>query len=144
MLTLEKGIKFLQEAGAKITSQRVAIIKSLASRTDHPSAEQIFLELKPQNPTLSIATVYSTTQLLAQASAIRILSIDDKKIYFDPNTTQHGHFMCKKCKRILDVPVDFERIGDVSGVPGISSVTSAEVFLYGICSDCTDQSLPRR
>jgi Fur family peroxide stress response transcriptional regulator len=138
MLTFEKGVKSLQEYGAKITSQRVAIIKSLESRTDHPPAERIFLELKPHYPTLSIATVYSTTQLLAQASVIRILSIDDKKIYFDPNTAPHGHFMCKKCKLIVDVPVDFERIGDVSGVPGISSVTSAEVFLYGICSNCMD------
>jgi Fur family peroxide stress response transcriptional regulator len=138
MLTLEKGVKFLQEYGAKITSQRVAIIKSLENRMDHPSAEQIFLELKPYNPTLSIATVYSTAQLLAKASAIRILSIDDKKVYFDPNTTPHGHFMCRKCKRIVDVPVDFERIGDVSGVPDISSVTGAEVFLYGICVNCMD------
>ena len=136
MLTLEKGVKLLQESGAKITSQRVAIMKSLEGRTDHPSAEQIFLELKPDYPTLSIATVYSTTQLLASASVIRILSIDDKKIYFDPSTAPHAHFMCKVCKRIVDVPIDFECIENVEGLPEIASVTNAEVFLYGICAGC--------
>ncbi|MDL2264741.1 transcriptional repressor [Synergistaceae bacterium OttesenSCG-928-I11] len=138
MLTLEKGVKLLQESGAKITSQRVAIMKSLEGRTDHPSAEQIFLELKPDYPTLSIATVYSTTQLLASASVIRILSIDDKKIYFDPVTSPHGHFMCRRCKRIVDVPIDFECIDAAVAHADISSVTNAELFLYGLCTDCGD------
>lgn len=138
MLTLEKGVKLLQESGAKITSQRVAIMKSLEGRTDHPSAERIFLELKPEYPTLSIATVYSTTQLLAQASVIRILTIDDKKIYFDPSTMPHGHFMCRACKRIMDVTVDFECIDDACATPDISSVTSAEIFLYGLCAECAE------
>lgn len=136
MLTVEKGVKVLQESGAKITSQRVAIMKSLEGRDDHPSAEQIFLELKPDYPTLSIATVYSTTQLLAQASAIRILSIDDKKIYFDPNTTPHGHFMCRNCKKIFDVAIDFGFEHDAETLPDIASISHAEVFLYGACSNC--------
>ena len=141
MLTLEKGVRLLQESGAKITSQRVAIMRSLEGRVDHPSAEQIFLELKPDYPTLSIATVYSTTLLLAQAFVIRILTIDDKKIYFDPNTTPHGHFMCSRCKRIMNVPTDhlpfdFERIDDACAVPNIGCVKNVEIFLYGLCTDC--------
>jgi Fur family peroxide stress response transcriptional regulator len=138
MLTLENGVESLQKLGAKITLQRVAIIKWMEGRMDHPFAEQILLELRPENPTLSIATVYSTMRLLAQASVIRILSIDDKRKCFDPYTSPHGHFMCKKCKKIIDVPNDVACIGNVSSIPGISLVTSAEVFLYGICADCID------
>ena len=59
MLSTYDRIKLLQSAGAKITTQRVAIMKSLQGRSDHPSAEQLFMELKPDHPTLSIATVYS-------------------------------------------------------------------------------------
>ena len=137
MLTLEKGIKVLQNSGAKITSQRVAIMKALEGRTDHPSAEQIFLELKPNFPTLSIATVYSTTQLLAQASVIRILTIDDKKVYFDPNTMQHGHFLCKQCKALVDVPnTDLNLPAFAASCPEIASIDASELFLYGLCSDC--------
>lgn len=139
MLTVEEGVRHLQESGAKITSQRVAIMRSLEGRQDHPSAEQLFLELKGDYPTMSIATVYSTTQLLAQASLLRILSIDERKVYFDPNTEAHGHFMCKNCKRIIDIPVDFNSLYQFNADLGISSIDITEVFHYGLCSDCSVQ-----
>lgn len=135
MLTLENGVNALHEAGAKITSQRLAIIKCLEGRHDHPTAEAIFNELKPQYPTLSIATVYSTTRLLAKASVARVLTIDDKKVCFDPDTAPHGHFLCTECKTIIDVPFEAEMFKDCS-VPGVHAVSTGELFLYGLCEKC--------
>ena len=140
MMDVDKGIKQLQNAGAKITSQRIAIMKLLVGRTDHPSAEQLFLELKSEHPTLSIATVYSTTQLLAQASMLRILSIDEKKVYFDPNTSPHAHVMCRGCKKITDIPMDLSCTSEqITQDLGIAEVDSTEVFYYGTCSSCRDK-----
>lgn len=138
MLNTYNGIKLLQNMGVKITTQRIAIMKSLEGRKDHPSAEQLFVELKPDYPTLSIATVYSTAQLLAQASLLRILSIDEKKVYFDPNTTPHGHFMCRKCRKVMDIPVNFDYPKQLDPQSGIASIDATEVFHYGTCSDCLD------
>ncbi|MDR1471177.1 MAG: transcriptional repressor [Synergistaceae bacterium] len=135
-MTVDEGIKYLQSSGAKITETRVAIMRSLEDRCDHPSAEQLFIELKPKHPTLSIATVYSTTQLLAKASLLRILSIDEKKVYFDPNLEPHGHFLCKSCKRVFDVPVDFDAVFEFDAPSCISSVDTADVFYYGLCVKC--------
>jgi Fur family peroxide stress response transcriptional regulator len=140
MLSVREGIRHLQKSGAKITSQRIAIMKSLEGREDHPSAEQIFLELKPDYPTLSIATVYSTTQLLAQASMLRILSIDEKKVYFDPDTHPHAHFMCTECKKIIDLDVDFEMLTHITPGIGIESIENTEVFHYGLCSECANDN----
>jgi Fur family peroxide stress response transcriptional regulator len=136
MLNVAEGVRHLQESGAKITSQRIAIMKSLEGREDHPSAEKIFHELKSDYPTLSIATVYSTAQLLAQANMIRILSIDEKKVYFDPDTRPHAHFMCTRCKKIIDLRVDFEMLTSISPELGIDSIENTEVFHYGLCSGC--------
>jgi Fur family peroxide stress response transcriptional regulator len=136
MLTVDKGIKYIQSAGAKVTATRIAILKSLEDRRDHPSAERIFMELKLAYPSLSIATVYSTASLLARGSLIRILSIDEKKVYYDPNMEPHGHFMCRKCKRVLDVPFDFE-IAAAGAGGEIASVEDAEIFYYGVCVRCS-------
>jgi Fur family peroxide stress response transcriptional regulator len=144
MLNVEEGIKYLQGSGAKITSQRIAIMKSLEGRDDHPSAERIFLELKPMHPTLSIATVYSTTQLLAQASMLRILSIDEKKVYFDPDTSPHAHFMCTQCKKIVDINVDFEMMTKIGSEYGIESIDNTEIFHYGVCSECAGDKKHRK
>jgi Fur family peroxide stress response transcriptional regulator len=136
MLTVDAGIKSLQGFGAKITSQRIAIMESLEGRSDHPSAEQLFIELKRDHPTMSIATIYSTAQLLAQASMLRILSINDKKVYFDPDTRPHAHFMCRKCKKIIDLDVEFNLLAILKPESGIDSIDYSEVFHYGLCAKC--------
>ena len=136
MLTVDNGIKYLQSCGAKITSPRIAILKLLANRHDHPSAEQIFQELKPAYPTLSIATVYSTTHLLAKGSMLRVLSIDEKKVYFDPDMNAHGHFLCKCCKKLFDVRTVCDVMMSFIPSDGISSVEDAELYYYGLCSKC--------
>jgi Fur family peroxide stress response transcriptional regulator len=136
MLTVDVGIRYLQGCGAKITAPRIAILKLLENRHDHPSAEQIFLELKPDYPTLSIATVYSTAQLLAKGSMLRILSIDEKKVYYDPDMEEHGHFLCKGCKQLFDVRTDFSVRTSFVPTDGISSVDEAEIYYYGMCSSC--------
>lgn len=138
-LTIDEGVRQLQASGAKITSQRIAIMQALEGRLDHPSAEQIYTELKPLYPKLSIATVYSTVQLLAQASLVRTLSIDDRKIYFDPTTEPHGHFMCKSCRRIVDVPLDFDSLYNFGSSTDVASVDYTEVFHYGICAACAEK-----
>lgn len=136
MFDIESGKCALRDHGAKITMQRLAIMHALVDRTDHPSADTIYCELKPRFPKLSIATLYSTLRLLASASLIRVLTIDDKRLFFDPDTSPHGHFMCTSCKKLFDVPVDFDGICAPDSMRQISSITSGELFLYGTCAQC--------
>ena len=70
MWTVSEGINVLRGRGAKITAQRIAILKQLEGRTDHPSADILYKELSVDYPTMSVATVYSTAQLLADAGLI--------------------------------------------------------------------------
>lgn len=139
MFTVDSGIRALQDHGAKITTQRVAIMNALAGRLDHPSAERIFRELKPSFPSLSIATVYSTARLLCAASLMRALSIDDKRVFFDPNTSPHAHFLCSTCKKLIDVPISSELMRTAACSSEIDSVTSSEIFFYGVCTECASR-----
>lgn len=138
MWNVDDGITVLREHGAKITAQRIAILKQLEGRKDHPSADTLFKELSAEHPTMSIATVYSTAQLLGDAGLVKILSIDDKRVYFDPETATHGHFLCKKCGRLVDLDIDEEGLysSATDGEDGIAQIERAEIFFYGLCSDC--------
>ena len=139
MWTVNDGISVLRDRGAKITAQRIAILRQLEGRTDHPSADTLYKELAADFPTMSVATVYSTAQLLAEAGLIKILSIDEKRVYFDPATETHVHFLCKRCGKIIDLELDEENIfrSASSGKENICSVEHAELFFYGLCSDCS-------
>ena len=42
----------------KRSRQREAILSELCGRTDHPTAEELYLSLKEEMPNLSLGTVY--------------------------------------------------------------------------------------
>ncbi len=138
MWTVDDAVEVLKERGAKITAQRIAILRKLEGREDHPSAERLYKELSSEREAMSVATLYSTAQLLADAGLIKILSIDDKKVCFDPATETHGHFLCRGCGRLFDIPVDEDEIlGSVSVIRcSIARIEQTEIFFYGLCSGC--------
>ena len=138
MWPVNEGINVLRGRGAKITAQRIAILRQLEGRTDHPSADVLYKELAVDYPTMSVATVYSTAQLLAEAGLIKILSIDDKRVYFDPTTSTHGHFLCRDCGKLVDLEIEEEGLFKSASTSqnSIAQIENAEVFLYGLCTDC--------
>ena len=52
-------------AAVKHSRQREAILTELRSRKDHPTAEELYLSLKPHMPNLSLGTVYRNLNMLA-------------------------------------------------------------------------------
>lgn len=63
----------LKRFGLRATPQRLAILAFLEGNTSHPSAEEIFRELKPRLPSLSLATVYGTLEVLRREGKSRSL-----------------------------------------------------------------------
>lgn len=137
MWTVEDGIEALKKNKAKITAQRIAMLSRLQGRKDHPSAETLYTELLNDIDGLSVATVYSMAQLFSDIGLIRILTIDNKRVYFDPDVTVHGHFLCRKCSKLADLHIDSEKFyKDVLAKQGIGIVDQADIFLYGSCNNC--------
>jgi Fur family peroxide stress response transcriptional regulator len=68
----------------KMTPQRMAIMKHLDGNTYHPSAADIYGALREQFPTMSLATVYNTLEVLKEQGTVIELSIDRGKKRFDP------------------------------------------------------------
>jgi len=135
MWTVEEGIEALRRCGSKITAQRTAILSLLENRTDHPSAEQVFKEIKVEFPAISFATIYSTAQLFEKAGLIQILSVDNKRILLDPNPRPHAHFRCNKCGHLEDVFISEDIIQKLQA-SSPHDVSDIQLYMYGLCSDC--------
>lgn len=99
-------IEQLKSHGLKVTPQRIAILEILKDNTTHPSAEDIYGQLKPNFPSLSLATVYNTLEVLTRAGVIQEVIIDPRKRHFDPNTKPHSHFLCRNCSSIYDIELE--------------------------------------
>ena len=118
------------------SKQRDAILTYLKGRIDHPSAELIYEAVKKDIPNISLGTVYRNLALLDELGEIRTLYVDGGADHFDADMTPHDHFICRKCKRIQDVPTD-EALAEAPGrVPVKGIVEGMRTYYYGLCEDC--------
>ena len=88
--------------GYKVTTQRLAIYKFIASRKDHPTADQIYQELKTDYPTLSLGTIYKTLHTLKELGLIQELGFNEGSTRYDPDMEPHINLVCSKCGKIED------------------------------------------
>jgi len=58
-----------RKAGLKITPQRMAVYKTLAESTEHPSAKTVFRKVRKIFPNISLDTVNRTLLMLNEIGA---------------------------------------------------------------------------
>jgi Fur family peroxide stress response transcriptional regulator len=88
--------------GYKVTTQRLAICEFILSRKDHPTADQIYQELKNQYPTISLGTIYKTLHLLKELGLIQELGFYEGSTRYDPDMDLHINMVCSNCGEIYD------------------------------------------
>jgi len=136
-MLMEKIIAKYKDMGLRLTPQRIAILKYLDGNTSHPTADNIYRDVKQTYPTLSFATVYNTLQTLREHGEVMEVTIDPIRKHYDPNTSPHHHVICISCNDLWDVFVDYS---DVLKLPsnvakGIKTV-GVHVDFYGLCKNC--------
>lgn len=121
----------------KYSRQRESIKTCLMNRTDHPTADALYLSMRREFPNISLGTVYRNLNLLAEIGEIARFSCGDGSEHFDYVTEPHYHFVCKTCGAILDLPRNLVRqTSELLPEPTPGRVDSHMVFFYGECSDC--------
>lgn len=81
------------EAGLKMTGQRKIILKVLDDAEDHPSVETVYERAKAVDPTISMATVYRTLNLLDELQLVIRRDFNEKFSRYDMNTDHHHHLI---------------------------------------------------
>jgi len=130
--------KALQQAGMRITPQRIAICELLAHSDEHPTATMIYDELKPQHHSLSLATVYNTLDTLVGLGVVNVLgSAGDDKVHYDADTEPHVNLACISCSQIIDIPSEHvtHLDSEITAASGYK-LLGARVLYYGLCPDC--------
>lgn len=127
-----------REKGFKLTPQRLAIIKCLEGNKNHPSADDIYQDVKKTFPTMSFATVYNNLETLREKGHISSLSIDPARRRYDPDTSCHHHPICLKCKIVVDVYADF-KVNVPEEQNTAFEVLGSHIEFYGTCPECKQE-----
>lgn len=138
---LEQMIRMLRDKGCRLTPQRLAMLRILSKSEGHPSAEQIYEQIKVDYPTTSPATIYKTLSLLKNMGEVLELTFasvgsryDGKKPY------PHPHLICTKCGQILDP--EFEAMAGISQEIARQTgykITHQQLNFFGLCPKCQQE-----
>ncbi len=126
----------------KRSRQREAILDFLKSRTDHPTADVVYANLRESDPKISLGTVYRNLSLLSDMGEIQKIVAGDGKEHFDGNTAPHDHFRCESCGRVLDLFHPSQEIDPVSQYPDFKGrIRAYQTIFYGTCPDCLGKDI---
>ena len=127
--------------GLPLTAQRRAVLRSLAARTDHPTADQLYEEVRRELPEISRTTVYRVLETLVRVGVVNRVSHPGSAVRFDALTERHHHLFCVSCGRLIDLALpeldrlptpDTERLG--------FEIQDYSVQFNGVCADCRRNS----
>ena len=126
----QETLQALTEHGIQPSAQRVAVADYVLYTTDHPSADQVWAEVKRTFPMLSRATVYNTLNLFTEKGLLRELVLAEGKVVFDPKLDPHHHFLDEDTGEIVDVPWTALDVRRVHSLPGFD-VREYQVVMRG-------------
>jgi Fur family peroxide stress response transcriptional regulator len=136
-------IQKLRDNGHKITPQRMAIVKILATGEGHPGAEDIHVRIVKDFPTMSLATVYRNIGIIKSLGEVLELGFPDGSNRYDGNMPYpHPHVICVKCKKIVDPHLD--SLDDMKKEVAKETnfiILNHRLDFFGICRDCAAEQV---
>lgn len=127
----------LRRSGYTLTSQRRAVLEALSLAEGHPSAEDVYLIVKRQNPRVALGTVYQALAVLEDVGIIGSKHWADSPTRYDLNVEPHLDIRCTACGAVSEVPG--VRLGGIETQIRKNTpykVTRATMVVEGTCPAC--------
>ena len=117
--------------------QRLAIAHEVLAQ-DHPTAAEVYEAVRSQFPTMGLATVYATLNVMVEHGLLRPLAFENA-VRFDANVTPHANLICTSCGRITDYDGCDDVVRDLRTRAAHDAGFELEehrLDLYGRCALC--------
>ena len=130
-------IAALKSRHFRLTPQRLELVRLIAVSQGHPSANQLYAQISPLFPTMSLATVYKTLAILKEMNQVYEVDLHGDSHYDGNRPQPHPHLICINCQKIIDgdVSLDQESLHRLEQETGYT-ILRPQISLYGLCSDC--------
>jgi Fur family peroxide stress response transcriptional regulator len=123
------------------TRQLTAVFEALQGDHTHPFAEEIYQRVRKTLPRISLATVYRNLQRLVEEGKIRSVVLGERVSRYDPELSDHDHFICEHCGRVTDLFLARDRRVDLTPLANAGYiVTTHTLTVYGVCQVCATRS----
>lgn len=130
--------------GLALTIQRRTILDALAARTDHPTVDQVYEDIKENLKGVSRTTVYRVLETFVSIGIVRKISNPESKARFDADTKRHHHLTCMHCGKVLDLhDSTLDNLAPNSGALREFEIFDYSITFNGRCASCRDDEAPK-
>ncbi len=121
-----------------MTPQRLAILDALLRPDRHPTADEIYTDVRRVSPTTSRATVYKTVETLKTLGELRELDLGLGRAHYDAvDPSAHPHVVCVRCGKVDDVRIKgFDRLLEEARRASDFVLESERLEFFGRCPAC--------
>jgi Fur family ferric uptake transcriptional regulator len=139
-ITLSKipnvGAQLELPSPARLTPQRQAVLDAIAGHPGSFTVVDVYDRARRKEPSIGLATVYRTVELLRRTGSVRPLPGEGRPAYVRCHPGHHHHLVCLSCGTVEET--------DLCAAPSEAEVhkqhgfqvEAHEVDIYGTCARC--------
>ena len=116
--------------------QRQMILDAVSKRHDHPTADEIYLDVRAKDEKISRGTVYRNLGVLTENREISNVKLPPADRY-DCRIDYHYHLLCTECNKVFDAPHIYHRKLDEKAEEDTGFLIKRHrVVFEGVCPEC--------
>ena len=135
---LREWEQILEAHGMRVTPQREAILRYLASARTHPTAQEVYQAVRKVFPRVGRATVYNTLNLMARLGLLTEVRRQEGAVRYETDVSPHANLICLRCGRVEDAPL-VAPVQVTTAEVGSFQTQSVRVDFYGYCAQCQEE-----
>lgn len=133
--------RLCRERGVPLTVQRRVIFEAVLDHADHPTADDVYEDVRGRLPDISRTTVYRVLETLVRLGVIGKPPSPGSAARYDKSVDRHHHLVCVHCERTMDLDdlslnrlkiPDTRRLG--------FTIADYSVHFMGVCQACRRHS----
>ncbi len=124
----------------RMTPSRRAILDQVRLAPTHPTADEVYREVRGELPRVSLGTVYRNLEILVRHGLIRVVNDAGGRKLYDRTLEDHCHVQCRSCGRIEDLHIDpSRRLEELLEGECDFEIEECRVSIVGVCRDCASR-----
>ena len=125
----------------RMTKQRKFILEELKKSKFHPTADELYEQVRKRLPRISLGTIYRNLEIMNRKGLIRRIDTGDGPHRFDGDLRIHYHTKCQKCGRIADL--NQNEIPELDRIQRLElpfDIQRVKIEFEDICDECKRKS----
>ena len=127
-------VEVMEQRGYRITGPRQAVVRAIAGKQRHFTAE----ELREELPGVGRATIYRSLKLLVESGMVCRVLLEDGELHYQlSHRGHHHHLLCVQCGNSQDLlGCDIESQLEEAANSHQFQLSGHWLELYGRCQNC--------